>query len=169
MNLADLLSDTTYRDRAAQAIDQFLAEHGAPVSRTQINGLRQIAIQQPLAVEPFADKQRQRAEKKLATASDRSRPKIESEIAFWKLIADLCEGDTGWSLRTEALRHLPSELREENIPEKAKGLSAEDRGLRKQLKQRQREWVMQWNQEHIPLFLRRLCTHLLYRLEPDPS
>ncbi|MEX1027454.1 MAG: hypothetical protein WD049_05535 [Candidatus Paceibacterota bacterium] len=165
MKLLDQLSDVTYRDRAAEIVDRFVDECRCPITRSQINGLRQIAIQQPLRVKAFADHQRQRAEKKHETASQNAKATLESQIAFWKLVADLCETNKlPWSPATEVETQMPGELREENIPTKADCKSNEERGRRKQLKSSQKQWLDAWNNQHLPEFFRRFCIHYLYRL-----
>ena len=166
--LVDQLSDTVYRDKAIEIVDGFVAEHGeygTPVDRSQIHGLRQIAIQQPGVIKSFADHQRGRVEKKLETAGQKSRPKLETQAAFWKLIADLCEPrKLPWSPATEAESQIPAELRSENIPAKVKGMTPEDRGRRNRLAKEQREWLERWNTDHVPAFFQRFCTHYLYQL-----
>lgn len=169
MTLLDQLSDVTYRDRAREAVERFLADHpiedkrDVPVKRTQIYGLRQIAIQQPLEVASFAKHQRERAEKKEETASQNAKPKLQAEIEFWKLVAGLCEGqDSEWSVEAEGRKHLPAELQDANIPNKQKGMSHEERSRRKQLTSEQGARLDQWKREHIPEFFRRFCTHYLY-------
>lgn len=158
----ELLSDTVYRDKAAEIIDHFVDEHDLPVTRSQIHGLRQIAIQQPLAIKSFANHQKERAEKKNTSGTNH---KLASEAEFWKLVGDLCEPKKlSWSPASEADQHLPTNLRGENIPEKRKGMSPEDRGQRNRLVKQQREWLEDWNRLHVPAFFRRFCTHYLYRL-----
>jgi len=168
MALVDQLSDTVYRDKAIEILAEFVAEyaeHGTPVDRSQIHGLRQIAIQQPGVIKKFADHQRERVEKKLETAGPKSRPKLETQAAFWKLIADLCEPKKlPWSPAKQAESQMPAELQEQNIPAKADCKTNDDRSRRKQLKAQQKQWLEQWNTEHVPAFFQRFCTHYLYQL-----
>ena len=148
----DLLSDTLYPVRACGRLDQFLVNcKKLPVSKAQIYGLRQIARQEPGKVQEFATRQSERAQRKKA--------------AFWELVRDLCNSQTEWSVRGEGLEHLPHELREENIPQKRKGMTHAERRDRNALGQRQREWLNQWAGEQIPAFFERFCSCALYRLE----
>lgn len=158
MRDVDRLSDTTYRREAAKQLDRLLGDRNPPfpVKSAQIYGLRQIARQQPDKVQEFARKQRTRAEKKRETAA---------EIAFWTLVANLCSLSTSaWSVRKEARAYLPAELRDEHIPARQSGMTQEERRLRNQLKEQQREWIARWEAEHIPAFFERFCTEALYRI-----
>jgi len=166
--LLDQLSDTVYRDKANEIVGQFVSEYGAPITRSQIYGLRQIACQQPHLLKSFADHQRERAEKKLETAGKSSRQNLEAEVAFWKLIADLCEpGRLPWSIATEAEAQMPPELREENIPARADCKSNEERSRRRQLVAQRKQFLERWTAEHVPAFFQRFCTHYLYELAKE--
>ena len=166
--LLDQLSDTMYREMAERILDGFIDQYGEnarSMSRSQIHGLRQIAIQQPREIKSFADHQRERIEKKLETAGSGSRPKLEAQRAFWKLVADLCDpGKLDWSPASEAESWMPAELKESNIPAKSECNSNEERSRRKQLKARQKQWLEAWNADHVPAFFQRFCTHYLYHL-----
>ncbi|GIW83322.1 MAG: hypothetical protein KatS3mg105_5129 [Gemmatales bacterium] len=163
--ILEQLSDMTYREKAAELVDEYVEEHGVLITRSQIHGLRQIAIQQPGAIKSFADHQRERIEKKMETAGGNSRQKLESQAAFWKLVADLCEPNKlPWSPASEADAQMPSHLRESNIPAKADCKTNEERGQRKKLKAEQKQWLDAWNAEHVPTFFQRFCTHYLYHL-----
>jgi hypothetical protein len=165
MTLLDLLSDTVYRDRAIRELHPL--EQNAdkfPVETSQIHGLRQIARQQPARVSEFARHQKERAERKYEIASETTKLKLEAEIAFWTLVINLCGASTSdWSVLKEGRDRLPEELREENIPEKQSGMTPEERTRRNELKERQRDWLNQWINEHIPVFFQRFCTQCLYR------
>ena len=137
MTTVDLLSDTVYRDQARDQLDKLLKEmKGFPVKRSQIYGLRQIARQQPLKVKEFAQHQRERAERRNPNAS---------EIRLWRLVEQLCDSKTDWSVRKEILI-----------------LAPEDR--MNQTRKRQREWLDEQEMTHRPAFFERFCTHALYRL-----
>lgn len=166
MTLVDLLSDTTYRQQAKGQIDKLLGNSDKfPVKRAQIYGLRQIARQQPGKVQDFANHQRERARRKQENASERAKLALQAEIEFWALVADLCSDSTSdWSVLKEGHSHLPVELRDENIPKKQECKTHEDRSRRNKLKKSQREWLEQWDNEHIPAFFERFCTHAIYRL-----
>ena len=156
MTLVDLLSDTTYRQQAMGQLHKLLGDGNRfPVKRTQIYGLRQIARQQPGQVKEFANHQRERARLK----------EKQAEVEFWTLVADLCSDSApDWSVLKEGRSHLPEELREENIPKKRPGMTHEEQRDRNKLKKSQKEWLAQWENEHIPAFFERFCTHSLYRL-----
>jgi len=163
--LLDRLSDTVYRDKANELVDGFVRDYGVPVTRSQIHGLRQIAVQQSHLIKSFADHQRQCVEKKLETAGQSSQSKLEAEVTFWKLIADLCKpGELTWSPAAEAEAQIPRELRAENILARADCKSNEDRSRRKKLMAQRKEWLQHWNAEHPPAFFQRFCTHYLYEL-----
>ena len=164
MTCVDLLSDTTYCEQAVQQLDRLLGDMNQfPVKRTQIYGLRQIAQQQPREIQRFANHQRERAERKQKNASERTRLKLQAEIDFWTLVANLCSNSTSnWSVEEEGRTHLPEEL--QNIPARRKGMSHEEQRQRNELNRRQRELLEQWANEHIPAFFERFCTHALYRL-----
>lgn len=176
MRDVDRLSDTTYRREAVKQLDRLLGDRNPPfpVKSAQIYGLRQIARQQPDKVQEFARKQRTRAEKKRETpsaktqretASAKTQPKLEAEIAFWTLVANLCSSSTApWSVQKEARAYLPVDLRDEHIPARQSGMTQEERRLRNQLKEQQREWIACWEAEHIPAFFERFCTEALYRI-----
>lgn len=161
MTLVDQLSDTLYREQAVKQLDRLLAGHKElPVKAAQIYGLRQIARQQPGKVKTFANHQRERVQKR----HDKGSAKSQAEIDFWTLVSNLCSEaneSTDWSVREEGNRHLPEELR--NIPERQEAKTNEDRSKHNQLRNQRREWLSQWNNEHIPAFFERFCTHALYR------
>ena len=165
MTTLDLLSDTVYRDQARDQLDKLLEDVDAfPVQRSQIYGLRQIARQQPLQVTEFAEHQRGRAERKKENAGANAQLRLESEIKLWSLVKRLCDSTTGWSVHTEAKRHLPDKLSDENIPANRPGMTSDERRARNQLRGQQRKWITAWETNHVPAFFERFCTHALYRL-----
>ena len=165
MTTVDLLSDTVYRDQARDQLDKLLEDMDAfPVQRSQIYGLRQIARQQPPQVTEFAEHQRGRAERKKENAGATAQLRLESEIKLWSLVKRLCDSTTGWSVQTEAKRHLPDKLSDENIPVNRPGMTSDQRRARNQLRGQQRKWITAWETNHVPAFFERFCTHALYRL-----
>ena len=144
MTQLDLLSDTVYRDQAVRMLHPLLQNvNKFPVEASQIHGLRQIARQQPTKVSEFARHQKERAEKL----------EKQIEVDFWDLVMNLCDSSTSdWSIRKEGHAHLPEELYEENIPEKRPGMTPEEQTQRSELRKRQRDWLHQWANEHIPGF-----------------
>ena len=166
MRSADVLSDTVYREQACKRLDNLLHDRQRfPVEKAQLYGLRQIARQQPTSVADFAKHQRQRAERKLESASRGRRAGLEAEIEFWTLVGELCYSNSAWSVQRSGLEHAPTELREENIPRKRTGMTPAERMHRNQLKKRRQEWIEEWTKEHIPAFFERFCTHALYLRE----
>lgn len=165
MTILDLLSDTVYRDQAVKKLHPLVQNATEfPVETSQIHGLREIARQQPASVSSFARHQKERAERKYEIASEMTKLKLEEEIAFWTLVINLCGSpNSDWSVRKEGHAHLPEELREKNIPEKRPGMTQEEQTHRNALKERQREWLNRWVNEHIPVFFQRFCTQCLYR------
>ena len=155
MTLVDVLSDTVYRQQAVRQLHQLL--DGAdefPVEPTQIHGLRQIARQEPERVEGFADHQRKRAERKCETASVNAQQRLEFEIEFWTLGVNLCKGTTSdWSMIQERDSRIPVSL--QNRPDMS-------RGERRKIRERRDEWCERWDNEHIPAFFERFCTHCLF-------
>lgn len=166
MTSVDLLSDTVYREQACKQLDGLLDDCGEfPVQKAQIYGLRQIAWQQPGKVKGFADHQRERARRKQENVSGMAKPSLQAEIDFWTLVGNLCDSTSDWSVRKEGFVHAPTELREENIPAKLKGMTTAERSRRNELRKHQRVWLDEWAAIHIPAFFERFCTHALYRRE----
>ena len=145
----DVLTDTVYRRKATEVL-----QHSAlPVSTTQIKGLRQIAQHQPSQVQPFAEHQKTRADKR----------QRNDESAFWQLVIDLCGGNVArgdWSLHKEAESGMPAHLKD--IPSKADCKTLAERTRRNQRVSERRAWLEKWNADHIPAFFQRFCTHYLY-------
>lgn len=162
----DVLSDTVFRDQAAGAVDGFVQDYGCPVKRSQISGLRQIAVHQPGRIKEFANHQQSRAERRCQNASKSGQEKIQKEIGFWKLIADLCEGRPprcNWSLQQQAEALVPAELQVEDLPPGTK-LAKNEQAERAEIKKRMREWLEQWKVEHYHAFFHRFCAQYLYCL-----
>ncbi len=160
MTSLDLLSDTVYREQAIRQLDDLLGEcRKFPVQKTQLYGLRQIARQEPRKVRKFAIHQRDRAKRKSE----------QDEVEFWTCVDKLCDLSSPWSVPTEGLKHAPEELREENIPEKIKGMAPAERTHRNELIAQRKKWLDQWARDHIPAFFERFCTHALYCLEKSKA
>lgn len=166
----DLLSDTVYREQAAEQLDGFLGNcKKFPVKKSQIYGLRMIARQQPGQVGKFAGSQGQRANRKLKMKGEKGDHRIEAEILFWKLVANLCgdldanRPDIEWSVVKAGIDHLPTDLHEDNIPEKRPGMTADERQRRNELRRKRKEWLARWSEAHFPAFIERFCTHALFR------
>ena len=216
MNHLDLLSDTTYHQKAIGYLDQLLCHvERFPVKRSQIYGLRQIARQQPGILKEFAQHQGKRALRKQSKASNLQTLKnLQAEIDFWILVFDLCGDEEDgyakfnvvapaskrsasaqekhkresnrknpnkdalerlqseidfwttvierrntatpdWSVRTEAEDHLPEELREKSDMSRRK---------RRTLREDREAYLQRRDDEQIPLFFQRFCTHALYCL-----
>lgn len=169
----DLLSDTTYREQAVEQLDQLLGNSSKfPVESTQIYGLRQIARQEPERISDFATHQEQRAQNRYDAEDKKSNPnadilqKWETEINFWTLVASFC-GDSSdhWSVRKEGRVYLPEELRNENlrtVPGATPQETQQNQQHNNRIRKGQREWLAEWDNEHIPAFFERFCTHCLY-------
>ena len=173
MTLVDLLSDTVYRQQTVKQLHQLLGnDNQFPVEPSQIHGLRQIARQEPEKIGGFATHQRQRAQSRYDAEDERSNSRAEvlrkwkTEINFWSLVANLC-GDSSdrWSVKREGRSYLPQELRNDNLRE-VQGATQQERQQIQQhnnrIKREQREWLKEWDNEHIPAFFERFCTHCLY-------
>lgn len=161
-----VLSDTTYSTRAAEAVDTLVKTCGCPVRRSQVAGLRQIANNQPGSVKEFAEKQRQRARKRMENASQNVQLKIQNEIEFWKCVANLCDGrppNAAWSLQHEAEAALSNHFNVEPLPA-GTNLTREQQAERAATKKRQQNWLSEWRNEHYPVFFQHFCVHYLYRL-----
>ena len=168
MTILDLLSDTTYRDQAVRELHPLVQNAVEfPIEASQIHGLREIARQQPAKVSEFARHQKERAERKYEIASETTTLKLESEIAFWTLVINLCGAPTSdWSVLKEGRDRLPEELREENrreVPGATPQETQQNQQHNSRLRTGQREWLNQWTNEHIPAFFQRFCTQCLYR------
>ena len=173
MTLVDLLSDTIYRQQAAQQLHQLLGnDKKFPVEPSQIHGLRQIARQEPEKIGDFSNHQGRRAQSRYDAENEKSRPraevlqKWETEVNFWTLVANFC-GDSPdrWSVKTEGRGHLPEEFEDSNLRE-VPGATPQETTKNQQhnnrLRKGQRDWLEKWDNEHIPAFFERFCTHCLF-------
>jgi hypothetical protein len=172
----DIAADTELGQRAIEAVQQYIRHNGEasyqgadewPIARSQISGLRQIALNEPRQVAAFAEHQRQKAEAKhKTTTKEERRSELEAEIAFWDLIKQLCDGKppkVPWSLTQARDAALPAELQEEKQPPGAK-LTKEQQEARKQKREARERWLRQWESEHYPVFFQRFCAHYLYEM-----
>ena len=165
MTLVDLLSDTVYREQACKHLNDMFANHEQfPVAKSQIYGLRQIVRQEPGKAKDFASHQQERTERKLQHRKG-PEPRLKAEISFWRMVCDMCDSRSGWSVRKEGSEHAPAELRDGNIPTREECTTNAERSHRAKLRRRQREWLEQWNREHLRAFFERFCTHALYLRE----
>ena len=94
---------------------------------------------------------------------------LQAEIDFWTCVLNRVKGSTpDWSVLKEGHLYLPEELREENLPDKSKGATQQETQAKQQrynqFKSDQKEWLDQWENEHIPAFFERFCTHCLYHI-----
>ena len=158
MTHVDLLSDTAYREQAVKQLSQLLGNASEfPVESSQIYGLRQIARRQPDKVSKFAEHQGERAAK-LGK---------QTEVDFWALVANLCSDlPSGWSVPKQGHDYLPEELGNQyflEIPGTTQQETQQNQSHNNKLKKIRQEWFRHWNNEHIPAFFERFCTHCLYR------
>ena len=173
MTLVDLLSDTVYRQQAIKQLHQLLGSNNQfPVKSTQIHGLRQIARQEPERIGDFAAHQGLRAQNRYEAEDEKSNPRAEvlrewkTEISFWTLVSNLC-GDSPdrWTVKREGRTYLPQDLRNDNLREVQGATQQEKQQIQQhnnKIKKGQREWLKKWDNEHIPAFFERFCTHCLY-------
>jgi hypothetical protein len=155
----DVLADTTLRLRALDAAGRFIKEHDHPVSRAQVAGLRQIAANEPHLLPDFANKQKERADKR----------RLDSESAFWALVVALCNGTRprfDWSLSQERDGAVPAELRLEQLPPGAK-LAAADHAARNAKRARLREWLDRWTAACYPAFFQHFCAEYVSQMPPE--
>jgi hypothetical protein len=164
----DVLADTEFRDQAVRALDEFIQAHGCPVRRAQIQGLRQIAFNQPREVPDFADHQRKKAERRLEGLnpnSDRA-ARLTDEIAFWDLIVHLSGSANTpagrWSLYRLAEDQAPADCRVGKRPHGS--ASPEEHRAYREARQKSDTWHKQRVAEDYPAFFQRFCAHYLYRL-----
>jgi hypothetical protein len=162
----DVLADTVLREAAHAAIDAFAAEHGCPVKRVQIEGLRQIARNEPGAVKTFAENQRKKAEKRRELASGAKKDRYDGEIAFWDLVVRLCVGASSapaaWSLA-----RLAEELArpDQRIGKKPHGgAPAAEHLAYQEAKKRAGAWQTERMAEDVPIFFQRFCAQYLYTM-----
>jgi hypothetical protein len=164
----DLLSDTTFRDQAIRALEAFRNKHDLVVKRSQIEGLRQLAVNEPSKVLVFAKHQRERAERR---NEQRHSPRLDQEIAFWKLVEEIC-GTTAtstapWSLKKFAQAEAPDDC---HVPPKPPGSApSELHKAFREAKERARRWEEQRIAEDYPAFFQRFCAHYVYLLATQSS
>ncbi len=170
----DIEIDTELREKALEAIDEFVRAHGTPVLRSQIAGLLQVASNEPGLLSRFAGTQKDRADKRAAGLCDGDRKtELTAEIAFWALVRLLSEGKGAkcpWSLlqaREAALRGRP-DLHLPALPAGA-ALSREERDQRDQKRRELEAWARQWDREHYTGFFRHLCAHYLFHMPREKS
>ncbi|GIW82518.1 MAG: hypothetical protein KatS3mg105_4325 [Gemmatales bacterium] len=172
----DIAADTELGRHAIDAVEKFVQANAAEfyqreddwlIARSQISGLRQIAVYEPTKVGEFAQHQQKKSEDKLQrTRNEEKRRELEAEIEFWELVRRLCEGKPPkcpWSLIQARDQALPDELREEKQPPGTK-LTKEQQAARKEKRERRERWQRQWEREHYAAFFQRFCSHYLYEM-----
>jgi len=165
----DVLADTEFRDQAVRALDDFTHDRGCPVGRTQIEGLRQIASNQPGKVLVFVDRQRKKAERR-QQVSDKS-GQLGVEIAFWDLIVRLCGSintpKDQWSLYWLAEDRSPADCRPGKRPHPS--APPEERRAYNAAKEKSGSWHKRRLSEDYPAFFQRFCAHYLYLLSKQKA
>jgi hypothetical protein len=158
--MMDLLSDTLFREQAVRALEAFQQQHDLVIKRSQIEGLRQIAVNEPGKVLEFAKHQRTRAEDR---NKQRHSPKLDQEIAFWKLVEDIC-GTTTTSPVTWSLMKFAQETAPEGcqVSRPHGSAPAEQHKAYREAKERARLWGDRRIAEDYPAFFQRFCAHYLY-------
>jgi hypothetical protein len=145
-------------------VRDFCREHGFPVERSQMAGLRQIAGNEPGLLKEFLDHQRDRAQRRFQSSGQRNE-KFAAEIKLWDLVGQLCAGRPPrceWSLEQDASAAVPAELRTEKLPPGAK-LSREEQGARRQRDAARDKFLAEWRLRAYPLFFQHFCAEYLYR------
>ncbi|MDW8266678.1 MAG: hypothetical protein RMJ52_15250 [Gemmataceae bacterium] len=164
----DIRIDTDLRDRAVEAVKEFVKKHGTPVSRTQIAGLLQIAGNEPGLISRYAGNQKERAEKRLIGMKEGdNKTRLENEVDFWKLVVDLCVGKGSqhdWSLAQECEKQMPDHLK--NLV-KPHATDKSGRETYNRLMAERNQYEKQWNRDHYPSFFRHFCAEYLYRMPPE--
>jgi hypothetical protein len=161
----DVRIDTELLERAVAEVDGFVNKHGTPVTRTQIAGLQQIAVNEPDKIANFASKQKERAEKRLQgiKESDPKYQKFQSEIVFWAMVSNLCSGkgaQVSWSLLKLREQEMPADYR---LDKPHPSAPAEERNRFHQIQSQKAQWERRWNRDHFPAFFRHFCAHYKYR------
>lgn len=155
----DVLADTVLREHAISAVERYFeeftdAKRPVPVKRSQIEGLRQIAANQPGRLEDFAKKQREKAHKRFHT----------NEAEFWNLVLRLIgragAGMQAWSI-PDAME-LPGHLQVPSKPQS--GASMIELQANNEAKKKLNAWREERMAELAPVFFQRFCAHYLYKM-----
>jgi hypothetical protein len=162
-----VLVETTLRDTAIAAADEFVRGHGHAVKRAQIKGLRQIAENEPAKVRDFAGHQREKAQERAAKARGERQAEHAAAVDFWRLVGDLCtaNGKGDWSLLVERKGCVPEALRPEKQASGAR-LSKEEQDALKKKKDDLQAWERAWDARCYPPFFQAFCAHYLHKM-PD--
>lgn len=170
----DVEADTELGQRAIEAVDKYIRDHVSsalrgekdwPISRAQIAGLWQIAMNEPTKVAEFAEHQRAKVQAKLQQGDKKPGGSgLEAKIAFWELVRNLCESKPPlWSLAQAREQALPAELRDDKQPP-GTNLTKEQQAQRSEKRERRERWQRQWDLDHYPAFFQRFCIHYLYEI-----
>lgn len=143
----DVLADEDYQSLAVELVDKFVKQHGCPVLRTQISGLRQIASNEPENLGRFAAKQKERAEKR----------ERQNDAEFWKLVLQL-----SGELEKKCENSVPQDLKAETYAPGA-ALSKDQQENRKRKRDSVDRWKQSWRSDHFAVFFLRFCAHYRYR------
>ncbi len=170
MRELDIEIDTDLRERAIQAVEDFVHGSGTPVSRSQMSGLLQVASKEPSRLKDFAGKQKERAVARTTGMREGERKAaLQNEIDFWVLIKLLCEGKgpkCTWSLEQAQEAALPASLRQEKLPP-GTALSKQQRDERERRKGELEAWKREWDREHYTAFFRHFCAHYMYHMPSE--
>lgn len=172
MSELDIAIDTELRERALQAVNDFVRDHGTPVARAQMAGLLQVAANEPDLLDSFAGNQKTRAEKRLAGMNEGPRrTALVAEAAFWDLVRQMSKGKGAkvpWSLLQAREAAVPDERKVEKLPP-GTALTKEQREQRLQKEKELKEWLLQWDLDRYAGFFRHFCAHYLYHLSFEKS
>jgi hypothetical protein len=168
----DVEIDTNLRQRAIDAVESFVRDKGTPVTRAQIAGLMQIAVNEPHVLGDFAGKQKERARKRADDLKEGGlKDLLEAQIDFWERVKLLSEGKGAkcpWSLLQAREAAIPEERKLEMLPP-GTALSPTQREERERKKRELEAWKHEWDVAHYGGFFRHFCAHYLYRLPPSEN
>jgi len=150
----DIIADTELRTRAIEAAEKLFRKAGSSAIRPKVNGLLQVAVNEPREVASFANKQKERAQSK----------RDEDEAEFWESVRILCQGgrNAEWFLKKARDEAVPNQLALKPNTPGAKPTKEQE--AQKNLKKDREDWEKQWDRDHYPIFFRYFCSHLLYRV-----
>ena len=170
----DVVIDTDLRERAISAVEKYIADYqpyrdprDPVVSRSQVTGLMQIALNEPGKLGQFAGKQKQRAEDRAEGRGEGDqKKKLLDQAAFWELVRTLCEGLGArclWSLLQAKKAAIPLALILEKLPP-GTALSSEDRAKRERKKGELEAWEREWDHDYVPGFFRHFCADYMHKM-----
>lgn len=153
----DELADTRLQELAMRSAKHCVEVLNCLVERSQIAGLRQIAVHEPLRVADFAKHQK-----------DKNRS--DSEKKFWGHVEAHCKYESPQTDTLAALgeKYLPEDKGQPESPQ-GRRLTQADQQLQNQQKQSRRKWFETiWLPHAVPLFFDYFCIEYLYLKSQRP-